>query len=449
MSGKLLSDDIYARWLQWQSISAPLTVQRARDIIIKGYRAEEIPLSWHALDNPAADIDVHAERLTAAFTITHPQVLSEYVFTDSSQCRCGVDEYWPANTESFTDFLRDESRWPWNFMEIQHTCGARATIVLEEQDGIVTGWKAYPHGTLLDGFLSALIGFPRPSEEDDPDSPSMVAHDLNDDMFRRHLEQAEMHGFLGLPAEVPVPDFGEMLPKVCSAQGDSGDTPFSGNCDESVHFGSEIINRGEGSVVTDLLPEWLSIEELFNAWSQRGSLHFGINEASALLFREFRAVPAPSEWGQVVCHFDDGDELREPAGLTRVFMISDENALARIKAIDNVSEGLEKDGNSGRGTPLSFLSSSRTETEIVEELCRTGCLVLILLSSSDGHNLDCHHAVGQGSEAVGAYMDGLFGFPVHRELGYRGCRTMETGNLENAGFVRHLVYAYLGRFLIV
>ena len=180
------------------------------DRLAKEFRAYEIPLTAITADDYANDEEVREDLIYKLFTITHPDVLSRIYSAEELEMKNigaeAYDEGWqnifvPERTPQHSDpraqpVLGDASWLAYNLLNIQHSTGQRSSIVLEQENGLVTGAKVYGMSEYLGTFMTAVTGFRESEPGDDRNYYSMITGDVNDESFMYYLECLALHGFI-------------------------------------------------------------------------------------------------------------------------------------------------------------------------------------------------------------------------------------------------------------
>jgi hypothetical protein len=74
--------------------------------------------------------------------------------------------------------------------------GQRTSIVLEQEDGLVTGAKVYGMSDHLTTYMTALTGYRETGTETDQNYYSMKTGDVNDEAFVYYLDCLARHSFI-------------------------------------------------------------------------------------------------------------------------------------------------------------------------------------------------------------------------------------------------------------
>ncbi|MEC5186255.1 hypothetical protein RCH12_003739 [Cryobacterium sp. MP_3.1] len=205
------SSQVLALLKRWEKSNLlPWKVLDLEDRLAKEFRAYEIPLTAITADDYANDVEVREDLIYKLFTITHPDVLSRIYSAEELEMKDigaeAYDEGWqnvfvPERTPQRSDprtqpVLGDASWLSYNLLNIQHSTGQRSSIVLEQENGLVTGAKVYGMSEYLGTFMTAVTGYRESEPNDDRNYYSMITGDMNDESFMYYLECLALHGFI-------------------------------------------------------------------------------------------------------------------------------------------------------------------------------------------------------------------------------------------------------------
>ncbi|XCB30062.1 hypothetical protein RQN30_00935 [Arcanobacterium hippocoleae] len=179
------------------------TLGEIQSLLVDEYRAYTLPVSFMEPDGIEFDNDLRQDLVKAMFTITNPLVLNEISYAADSfnadfTNELGFLESKEERAELFDkvwqELFRDSSTpLEYRIISAQHSSGQRASVLLEEEDGLITGFKLYGirgQGSRLDRHLLARIGFPKRRPIDPADGSFMRPGDISDELFVQYLKAA-------------------------------------------------------------------------------------------------------------------------------------------------------------------------------------------------------------------------------------------------------------------
>ncbi|MFH7817775.1 hypothetical protein [Neobacillus thermocopriae] len=160
---------------------SPPTKEFIEHILMKKFKAIEIPLYSIHPDDYKNDDEVDESKIYKLFTITNPDILNK--ICNNEEKEIFEDE---RNDKTEIDVPRDEITN--NNLIDEHNKGYRISIVLESEDGIhVSHAGVYGFSEYLTMYLVALIGLPK---------REMVLNNVNDRGFQFNLECLKKHNFI-------------------------------------------------------------------------------------------------------------------------------------------------------------------------------------------------------------------------------------------------------------
>lgn len=159
----------------------PPTKEFIEHILMKKFKAVEIPLYSIHPDDYKNDEEVDETKIYKLFTITNPEILDKICNEEEKEM---FEEERYDHTE--VDVPHDEITY--NNLIIEHNKGYRKSVVLESEDGIhVSNAKVYGLSEYLTTYLVALIGLPE---------REMILYDVNNRGFQFYLECLKKHNFI-------------------------------------------------------------------------------------------------------------------------------------------------------------------------------------------------------------------------------------------------------------
>lgn len=200
--------DLLARWKKTNP--QRWTTDAVEEHLKQGFCAYEIPLEAITRTDYSNDGEVREDLIYSLYTITHPDVLSRLYSAEEKEMKdVGPDTYdesWrrlflQETSGSDTDDLGtaplgDASWLAYNLLNTQHLVGQRTSIVLEQEDGLVTGAKVYGMSDHLTTYMTALTGYRETGTETDQNYYSMKTGDVNDEAFVYYLDCLARHSFI-------------------------------------------------------------------------------------------------------------------------------------------------------------------------------------------------------------------------------------------------------------
>nr|WP_184231807.1 hypothetical protein [Micrococcus flavus] len=202
---------------RWESAARPApTVAEVGSMLAERYRARPLApeiLSGGHLQN---DEELRDGTQKVLWTITDPVTLlhcARHAFAsldaylrhlesgrqeedEAIQAEDGIERADVAYWTGLESPIPEEDH-PYGLVLTQHALGQRVTVILEVEDGAVTGFKVEGVlGRMVDEHLEGLVGFPEPDPTFHEAVPVMRRGDPGDEMFVRHLRQAARFGLI-------------------------------------------------------------------------------------------------------------------------------------------------------------------------------------------------------------------------------------------------------------
>ncbi|TFD49846.1 hypothetical protein E3T55_10480 [Cryobacterium frigoriphilum] len=180
------------------------------NLLAQEFRAYEIPLAAITPTDYLNDEEVREDLIYKLLTITHPDVLARIYSAEEQEMKdIGAEAYeqsWRSlflgedtslgSPQKDVSTLDDASWLAYNLLNIQHSTGQRTSIVLEQEDGDVTGAKVYGISDYLSTFMVAVTGYRESRSADERNYYSMATGDLNNEAFSYYLECLDRHGLI-------------------------------------------------------------------------------------------------------------------------------------------------------------------------------------------------------------------------------------------------------------
>ncbi len=173
----------------------PWTTEAVERRLRTEFQAYQIPLTAISLTDFRNDDEVREDLLYKLFTITHPDILDRLYSPEEKKMKdpgSGLYEaYWTSlfrgeaagRKGDLTEPTLGEASWlAYSLLNIQHALGQRTSLILEREDGYVTGAKVYGMSDHLSTFLIAVTGY-REFGSDDRNRYSMVTGDVHDEGY--------------------------------------------------------------------------------------------------------------------------------------------------------------------------------------------------------------------------------------------------------------------------
>jgi len=172
----------------------PATAARIESVLIRTYRAYEIPLSLIPPSDFAGDDEVYEDEVFKLFTITDPEVLTRVYSAEDRERQRGTLALDPeALEEEWRDAFTHPEDLALKVMWLQIRRGQRITILLEGSTSKITSFKVYGSCQELVDVLAAHIGWERASMPH-PQRPAwdvVRVGDITDYSFARYLNTVE------------------------------------------------------------------------------------------------------------------------------------------------------------------------------------------------------------------------------------------------------------------
>ncbi|WP_342471162.1 hypothetical protein [Ureibacillus sp. FSL K6-3587] len=150
-------------------------------ILMKKFKAIEIPLYSIHPDDYRNDDEVDETKIYKLFTITNPEILNKI-------CNGKEKELFEDERKDQTEAEVPHDEITYNNLINEHNKGYRISVVLESGDGIhVSHAKVYGFSEYLTTYLVALIGLPK---------DELDRKDVNDRRFQFYLECLKRHHFI-------------------------------------------------------------------------------------------------------------------------------------------------------------------------------------------------------------------------------------------------------------
>ncbi len=188
--------ELFERW-QVAGLK-PARPDEVKQLLETEYKAYEIPLYSNAREDYANDEEVRDDLLDSLYTITHRDVLDR-IRTEVDREMIDLDADWADSY--WHDLFREDpdvegDQLANNLLTTQHALGQRVSVVLEREDGYITGFKVYGPAQLLTDRLLTLIGYPLKRPGDHEGGPWVSRRDLSDPLFVSYLEHLGRAGAL-------------------------------------------------------------------------------------------------------------------------------------------------------------------------------------------------------------------------------------------------------------
>lgn len=181
-------EELLARWRREGPRPQP-TREEVVQRLTRDFQAYEIPLYTNTAEDYANDEEVREDLIDTLLTITDRRVLARLSSPEDLEVKAlsaaEEDEYWRELFVAYPD--EEDTPVGYRLLIAQHAFGARTSIVLECEDGLVTGFKLYGHIQYLVDLLFALIGCPERVPGEEQPYPTMIRGDITDDRFLHYL----------------------------------------------------------------------------------------------------------------------------------------------------------------------------------------------------------------------------------------------------------------------